>query len=315
MSAELAPISAEARAAVEGLLDIDASSATATIHERMVAILAELPEIGKGSYNKQQGFHYRSHDDVLNALNPLLAKHGVFVVPNVLERIANADRVTKSGNTMYEVNLHVRFTFYGLAGDSITASAWGEGTDSGDKSTNKAMTAAFKYCLAQSFAVSTGDTLDSDSDSPEPTSHRRDVGDGQTRPRGRQSRKEREQERAPAPDTFWKDWKEQLAGQGVHPDDQDAWFREPLEMVPNDERRTRASDALERLVEAGGIEFRQDARMVMQNVIAAAFNGLAVTGPPWRIGLARFVAQRASNLGLALVRLSQMSLLHGPRPQ
>ena len=138
------------------------------VHQRMVSILAELPAIGKDTKNQQQGFMYRSHDHVLNALNPLLAKHGVFVVPNVLERITG-ERHTKSGSVMYEVNLRVEFTFYGAAGDSVTGSAWGEGTDTGDKATNKAMTMAFKNILAQSFAVSTSDTIDSDAHSPEDT--------------------------------------------------------------------------------------------------------------------------------------------------
>lgn len=140
----------------------------ATIFERMVRILGELPAIGKDARNDQQKFMYRSHDAVLNALNPLLAKHGVFVVPNVLQREVDR-RTTKSGTIMYEVNLHVRYTFYGAKGDSFTASAWGEGTDSGDKSTNKAMTMAFKNVLAQAFAVSTADTIDTDGESHEET--------------------------------------------------------------------------------------------------------------------------------------------------
>jgi len=142
-----------------------------TIHERMSAILAELPAIGKDSRNTSQGFMYRSHDDVLNALNPLLAKWGVFVVPFVQERITG-ERRTSKGSTLYEVNLLVRYTFYGLGGDSLVASAWGEGTDSGDKSTNKAMTMAFKNVLAQSFAVSTADTIDSDAHTDEETTGR-----------------------------------------------------------------------------------------------------------------------------------------------
>lgn len=154
---------------VEGLTEIDdALAATMTIHQRMVAILAELPAIGKTQRNEQQKFMYRGHDDVLNALNPLLAKWGVIVVPNVIERVTDA-RTTKSGSTMYEVNLHVRYRFYGTAGDFVEASAWGEGTDSGDKSTNKAMTMAFKNVLAQAFAVSTAELSDADATSPEPT--------------------------------------------------------------------------------------------------------------------------------------------------
>lgn len=141
--------------------------ALATIHQRIAAILAELPSIGKDAHNSQQNFDYRSHDTVLNALNPLLAKYGVFVVPTVLDR-KTGERETSGGKTMYEVNLHVRYRFYGPGGDHVEGSAWGEGTDMGDKSTNKAMTMAFKNVLAQVFAVATAE-YDTDATSPEET--------------------------------------------------------------------------------------------------------------------------------------------------
>ncbi len=134
-----------------------------TIYQRMAAIVAELPAIGKGQRNTQQNFAYRGHDDVMNELNPLLSKYQVFFVPQVLERIT-AQRTTSKGNVLYEVNLLVQYTFYGPQGDSVVASAWGEGTDSGDKSTNKAMTMALKNVVAQSFAVSTEENARYDTD-------------------------------------------------------------------------------------------------------------------------------------------------------
>lgn len=142
-----------------------------SIHVLMARILGELPAIGKNSYNEQQKFHFRGIDDVMNALNPLLAKHGVFFVPDVVERI-DSERATRSGSAMYVVNLHVRFRFYGPNGDFIEASGWGEGTDMGDKATNKAMTGAMKYVLFQAFAISTEEASENDGDnaSPEQTS-------------------------------------------------------------------------------------------------------------------------------------------------
>lgn len=145
---------------------------TRTVHERMVDILAELPPIGKDQRNEQQGFMFRGHDDVLNALNPLLAKHGVLVIPDVLERVTE-QRTTAKGSVMFEVNLHVRYRFYGAAGDSIEASTWGEGTDMGDKATNKAMTMAFKNVLNQAFAISNKEMADADADTPEETVSRK----------------------------------------------------------------------------------------------------------------------------------------------
>ena len=134
-----------------------------SVYQRMISIIDELPAIGKTQRNEQQKFMFRGHDDVMNALNPLLSKHGVFIVPSVLERITS-ERTTTNNKTMYEVNLHVRYTFWGAAGDSFTASGWGEGTDMGDKATSKAMTMAFKYVIGQAFALATAEMSDSDND-------------------------------------------------------------------------------------------------------------------------------------------------------
>lgn len=157
-----------------------------TIHEAMGRILAELPAIGKNQRNQSQGFNFRGVDDVLNALNPLLGKYGVYILPNVIDRNTSR-RETKGGGVMFEVNLHVKFTFHGPSGDAVVASGWGEGTDSGDKATNKAMTAAYKYVLFQAFAISTEEAsnLDSDRGSPEPST------EPSTEPTPQQQRKEK----------------------------------------------------------------------------------------------------------------------------
>lgn len=145
-----------------------AGDLTANIHQRMVAILRDLPAIGKTQQNTQQNYMFRGIDNVLDALNPILAKHGVYLVPTVLEHVFE-QRTVRSGNTSYATFLHVQYTFYGLAGDKVEATAWGEGTDSLDKATNKAMTGAMKYCLFQVFAISTKEVSDNDTDSDKGT--------------------------------------------------------------------------------------------------------------------------------------------------
>lgn len=138
-----------------------------TIYQAMAAVLAELPAIGKNQTNSQQGYKFRGVDDVIDALNPLLAKHGLFFLPDVIERLESS-RQTRNGGTMWVVNLHVKYTFYGPAGDSVEASGWGEGTDSGDKATQKAMTGAMKYVLFQVFAIATSEQAASDADHSTP---------------------------------------------------------------------------------------------------------------------------------------------------
>ncbi|HYS44360.1 MAG TPA: ERF family protein [Geobacteraceae bacterium] len=129
----------------------------------MWKVLRDLKPIGKNQENKQQGFKFRGIDDVMDALNPVLGEHGVFFLPEVLER-RDSHRETAKGGDMWVVSLRVKYTFYGLLGDSVVAIVEGEGTDSGDKATQKALTAAEKYCLFQAFAISTKELAESDSD-------------------------------------------------------------------------------------------------------------------------------------------------------
>jgi len=136
-----------------------------TVNEQLARIMRELPPIPKSQRNKEQGYSFRGIDDVLIELNPLLAAHDVVIIPRVHQRIAE-ERITRSGTHMHTVHLCVDFGFMGPAGDQLVARTWGEGTDAGDKATNKAMTAAFKYALFQVFAIADA-SADADRESPE----------------------------------------------------------------------------------------------------------------------------------------------------
>ena len=114
------------------------------IYTAINGIMEEIGAIGKTSKNQQQGFMYRGIDAVMNALQPALVKHKVFVVPKILEQ-KREERVTgKGGNLIYSV-LKIKYTFYAEDGSSVSATVIGEGMDSGDKASNKAMSVAFKY--------------------------------------------------------------------------------------------------------------------------------------------------------------------------
>ena len=108
------------------------------IYKAIAEIQRELEAIGKNKKNQQQGFNFRGIDDVYNAIHPLLAKHGVFTVPDVLED-RSEDRQTKSGGQLIYRILRMKYTFYATDGSSVSAVVIGEGMDSGDKASNKAM--------------------------------------------------------------------------------------------------------------------------------------------------------------------------------
>lgn len=138
------------------------------IYESIAAIMADAPAIGKGQKNQQQGFMYRGIDVVMNVFQPLLTKHKVFVVPQVIDSFREERKTAKGGNLIYTV-LKVSYKFYAEDGSYIEAVVQGEGMDSADKSSNKAMSVAFKYAMFQVFCIPTEEMQDPDAETPPPS--------------------------------------------------------------------------------------------------------------------------------------------------
>lgn len=139
------------------------------IYKKIPAIMAEVGAIGKDRKNAAQNYAFRGIDDFYFAMQPVLAKHGVFCAPSVL-RDTREERQTKSGANMIYTVLAMEFTFYAEDGSSFKVSTIGEAMDSGDKSAAKAMSTALKYAFMQLFCVPTeedGGKLDTENDSPE----------------------------------------------------------------------------------------------------------------------------------------------------
>lgn len=142
--------------------------------------MREIGAVGKDSVNQTQGFKYRGIDAVYNALNPVMAKYGLFIVPEILEqnreerttvkKVWDNDtksRVDKASTLIWSI-LKIRFTMYAPDGSNVSAVVIGEGMDTGDKATNKAMSIALKYAAFQMFMIPTEETtIDPDSESHE----------------------------------------------------------------------------------------------------------------------------------------------------
>ena len=140
------------------------------IHKKMVEALREFDAIKKSQKNQSQGYLFRGIDQFMNEAHRVFSSVGIFVVPEVLENNFQVVEVVRSGGkTALDkiVNLRVRFSFFSEDGSSVSAIAAGEGIDSGDKATNKAMSAALKYCLAQTFLIPTEDVVDADKETPQ----------------------------------------------------------------------------------------------------------------------------------------------------
>jgi hypothetical protein len=134
------------------------------VYEKIAAVTAELSRIGiaKDSKNAQQGYQFRGIDQVYGALSPLLSKHGLCILPRVKERTV-LERQTKSGGALFYTTLLVEFDFVAAEdGSKHTVITVGEAMDSGDKSSNKAMSAAYKYAAFQTFCIPTEADNDAD---------------------------------------------------------------------------------------------------------------------------------------------------------
>ena len=133
------------------------------ICKAIVATMADIGAIGKNTKNTQQGFMFRGIDAVMNALQPAMLKNNIFVVPEVLEQTREERQTAKGGTLIYSI-LKVKFTFFADDGSNISAVVIGEGMDSGDKDSNKAMSIAFKYACFQVFCIPTEEMKDPDAE-------------------------------------------------------------------------------------------------------------------------------------------------------
>lgn len=142
------------------------------VYWQMSRALGDFAKIGiaKTRENKEQGFKFRGVDELMNTAAPIFARHGILIFPTVENR-TQTERLSRNGGTMFNVVLQVRFTFVSAVdGSQHSAVLAGEATDSGDKATNKAQAAAFKYCLLQAFCVPLeGEAEDADATTNEPT--------------------------------------------------------------------------------------------------------------------------------------------------
>lgn len=118
--------------------------------------------ISKNRKNDQQNYNFRGIDDVYNALAPFLAEAKLCILPQVLSREC-VERTTAKGNAIFYVTVKISFDFVSAEdGSKHTVVTYGEAMDTGDKATNKAMSAAYKYAAMQAFCIPTEGDNDAD---------------------------------------------------------------------------------------------------------------------------------------------------------
>lgn len=140
--------------------------APAGIHQAMVNIMLAVEPIAKDRKNEKQGYKFRGIDDVYAALQRIMAANGVYTT-SVIDSHTAEEKTSKSGSVQVYRTLKIRYFFNHVDGSSIATEVIGEGMDSGDKASNKAMSVAHKYALLQAFCIPTEEPKDPENDSHE----------------------------------------------------------------------------------------------------------------------------------------------------
>ncbi|MEV4036400.1 ERF family protein [Streptomyces umbrinus] len=134
------------------------------------AAMRDISPVGKNQENTQQRYKFRGVDDVMSAVAGPFRAHGLFILPELVNRTAE-----RRSEKMTSVTVTMRYHVYGPAGDCLVATVPGEASDFADKATNKAQSAAMKYLLVHLFMipVDAGSVDDGDRDHPvEPPAER-----------------------------------------------------------------------------------------------------------------------------------------------
>ncbi len=141
------------------------------IFQRMSAITAELQTVAKNMTVGTGKNTYKavSERDILDAVKPIEAKHGVYSYPSsreVLESHMLESESSYNGNTtvkttfMTRIKTVYRFVNMEKPEEFIETTVFSEGIDSQDKGSGKAMTYADKYALMKAYKISTGEDPD-----------------------------------------------------------------------------------------------------------------------------------------------------------
>lgn len=139
-----------------------------TVFEALLKVREDVGAVRKGDRNEDQRYLFRGIDAVVNAVSPVMIRHGVNVFP-IIQEVAYEARVTKNGTHMTSARLQCAFVFVGPAGDTFTCATAGEGFDVADKATSKAMSVCLRTALLQALMLPTDD-VDPDAHTPEESS-------------------------------------------------------------------------------------------------------------------------------------------------
>jgi len=126
-----------------------------SVHDALRAVMADVGAIAKRGQNRDQGYRFRSIEQVVDTFYPLFLKHGIMMIPRVVEHEAYGKATGAGDKKQTYTALTIEYDVYGPAHDRLEPCPrlTVHGADMGDKAPNKALSYGLKYMLAQMFMV------------------------------------------------------------------------------------------------------------------------------------------------------------------
>lgn len=133
------------------------------IHEAIAAIYKQVGYVQK-TRNANLNYSFAGEASLIEAIRPHMVEYGVYMYVKDISDVTHEWYTTDKGKQMLNTTLKAVISFVHAPSQTfIDVVAVGEGSDTGDKSQNKALTGAYKYSLRQAFMIATGDDPDSES--------------------------------------------------------------------------------------------------------------------------------------------------------
>lgn len=137
------------------------------IFQRMSKVTQEITAVAKNLSVGTGKNQYKAvgEADILSAVRPAEAKHGVYSYPYSREIVESGtmEKETQYGRSVQmfmRIKVVYRFICIDDPSSYIDVESYGDGVDSQDKAPGKAMTYADKYALMKAYKIITGDDPD-----------------------------------------------------------------------------------------------------------------------------------------------------------
>ena len=140
------------------------------IYEKMSAITREIADVAKNlevKINERTKYKAVGEYDVLKAVKPIEHKYGVYSFPahrEIVEsgEIVNSTKYGEKRSLFVRIEVIYRFVNVEKPEEYVEVFSYGDGVDSQDKASGKAMTYADKYALLKAYKIQTGEDPDAE---------------------------------------------------------------------------------------------------------------------------------------------------------